>query len=141
MTDFVAQLSSIANTEPWVELAICAQVDPELFWPEKGNMATAALKICGSKEAPNCPVREKCLEYALARGECGGVWGGTTQEMRKKLRRNRRRPPNECANGHDITILGRDSIGACRQCVKERQHRRCDRGRIKRGLPPVKRSA
>jgi len=48
----------------------------------------AALAICGT-----CRVREECLEYALsAPGYFPevGIWGGTTDEDRKKLRKGRK---------------------------------------------------
>ena len=61
--------------------AVCVQVDPELFFPEKsGDHATAAKTVCNS-----CPVIEECLSYALTNFEVG-VWGGTTTNQRKGMR-------------------------------------------------------
>lgn len=63
----------------WIAGALCAQIDPELFFPETGG-GEAAKKICGC-----CPVREECLDYALTRREEWGVWGGlSTSERRRK---------------------------------------------------------
>jgi WhiB family transcriptional regulator, redox-sensing transcriptional regulator len=70
--------------EPWVDEAVCAQTDPEAFFPEKGESALPALRVCSA-----CPVREPCLEEAL-NDRLKGVWGGTTERRRQELRRQRR---------------------------------------------------
>ena len=44
----------------WQERALCAQTDPEAFFPEKGGSTREAKRICQS-----CEVRDECLEYAL----------------------------------------------------------------------------
>ena len=44
--------------------ALCAQTDPEAFFPEKGGSTRAAKKVCLS-----CDVRVGCFEYALANDE------------------------------------------------------------------------
>lgn len=69
-------------SQPWVENAVCAQTDPEAFFPEKGGSALAAKKICA-----RCPVEAECLEWALVNDERFGVWGNTSQQERKALRR------------------------------------------------------
>ena len=70
--------------QPWMDLALCAQVDPEAFFPEKGASPRAAKRVC-----TECPVRTQCLEYALANGERFGVWGGLSEQERRKLMRER----------------------------------------------------
>jgi WhiB family transcriptional regulator, redox-sensing transcriptional regulator len=73
----------------------CSNVDPELFYPQeievnktkvisKYTNLAAAKKICSE-----CPLKLKCLEYALNNGEIG-VWGGTTEHQRDDLRGRRR---------------------------------------------------
>ena len=44
----------------WQERALCAQTDPEAFFPEKGGSTREAKKVCLS-----CEVRGECLEYAF----------------------------------------------------------------------------
>lgn len=66
----------------WQEDALCAQTDPEAFFPEKGGSTRDAKKICES-----CPVRAQCLEYALMNDERFGIWGGLSERERRKLRR------------------------------------------------------
>jgi WhiB family redox-sensing transcriptional regulator len=66
----------------WQERALCAQTDPEAFFPEKGGSTREAKKICLS-----CDVRDRCLEYALAHDERFGIWGGLSERERRKLKR------------------------------------------------------
>ena len=67
---------------PWQDSALCAQTDPEAFFPEKGGSTREAKKVCRS-----CDVRAECLEYALARDERFGIWGGLSERERRRLKR------------------------------------------------------
>ena len=75
-------LGADADAESWMEQALCAQTDPEAFFPEKGGSTREAKKICAQ-----CPVRAQCLEYALANDERFGIWGGLSERERRRLRR------------------------------------------------------
>jgi WhiB family transcriptional regulator, redox-sensing transcriptional regulator len=66
----------------WQSDSLCAQTDPEAFFPEKGGSTREAKKICGS-----CEVRNRCLEYALENDERFGIWGGLSERERRKLRK------------------------------------------------------
>ena len=66
----------------WQERALCAQTDPEAFFPEKGGSTREAKKVCLS-----CDVRSECLEYALAKDERFGIWGGLSERERRKLKK------------------------------------------------------
>lgn len=66
----------------WQEYGLCREVDPDLFFPESGTAARARA-VCLA-----CEVRVDCLEYAVTRGEVG-VWGGTTDDQRRAIRRIR----------------------------------------------------
>lgn len=70
------------NPLSWQSDALCAQTDPESFFPEKGGSTRDAKRICTS-----CEVRGECLEYALANDERFGIWGGLSERERRKLRR------------------------------------------------------
>jgi WhiB family redox-sensing transcriptional regulator len=73
----------IALTYPkWMLEGLCSQTDPELFFPEKSKHGNQAKLIC-----IGCPVREKCLSYALKNDERHGVWGGKSERERSKLSR------------------------------------------------------
>src|SRR3712207_9119590 len=50
-----------ADAQSWQERALCAETDPEAFFPEKGGSTREAKKIC-----TGCEVKAECLEYALA---------------------------------------------------------------------------
>jgi WhiB family transcriptional regulator, redox-sensing transcriptional regulator len=66
----------------WMDQALCAQTDPELFFPEKGGSTRDAKKVCQA-----CEVREDCLARALDTGERWGIWGGLSERERRALRR------------------------------------------------------
>ncbi len=66
----------------WQADALCAQTDPEAFFPEKGGSTRDAKRICTS-----CEVRSQCLEYALQNDERFGIWGGLSERERRKLKR------------------------------------------------------
>ncbi|MGB4138160.1 MAG: WhiB family transcriptional regulator [Microbacterium sp.] len=66
----------------WQADALCAQTDPEAFFPEKGGSTRDAKRICSS-----CDVRGECLEYALNNDERFGIWGGLSERERRKLKR------------------------------------------------------
>ncbi|CAM2939131.1 Transcriptional regulator WhiB [Skermania piniformis] len=68
--------------EQWQERALCAQTDPEAFFPEKGGSTREAKRIC-----MGCQVRDECLEYALANDERFGIWGGLSERERRRLKR------------------------------------------------------
>ena len=70
------------NQLSWQTDSLCAQTDPEAFFPEKGGSTRDAKKICVS-----CEVRNQCLEYALANDERFGIWGGLSERERRKLRK------------------------------------------------------
>ncbi len=66
----------------WQERALCAQTDPEAFFPEKGGSTREAKKVCLS-----CEVRVDCLEYALEQDERFGIWGGLSERERRRLKK------------------------------------------------------
>lgn len=66
----------------WQRDALCAQTDPESFFPEKGGSTREAKGVCDA-----CEVRSECLEYALANDERFGIWGGLSERERRRLKR------------------------------------------------------
>lgn len=82
------------NTPPrktsWRDQALCFEVDPELFFPDRTGhyrvtvdeeRETLAIAMCN-----RCPVIEPCLAFALEHRE-EGVWGGTTAKERTEMRK------------------------------------------------------
>jgi WhiB family redox-sensing transcriptional regulator len=66
----------------WQDRALCAETDPEAFFPEKGGSTREAKRVCRS-----CEVRAECLEYALENGERFGIWGGLSERERRHIKR------------------------------------------------------
>jgi WhiB family redox-sensing transcriptional regulator len=66
--------------------AACGPEDLELFYPEPDDQAAeqAAKALCAT-----CPVRQPCLDMALATGDQHAILGGTTPAERIPLRRQR----------------------------------------------------
>ena len=61
----------------WQDHALCAQVDPELWFPEEGQSGRPAKLICR-----RCPVQAECRDAALAQPERYGIWGGVSYKER-----------------------------------------------------------
>ena len=70
------------DAQSWQEQALCAETDPEAFFPEKGGSTREAKRIC-----LGCEVKDRCLDYALAHDERFGIWGGLSERERRRLRR------------------------------------------------------
>ena len=79
---FDAGIPGVDEDQGWQERALCAETDPEAFFPEKGGSTREAKKIC-----TGCEVRAECLEYALSNDERFGIWGGLSERERRRLRR------------------------------------------------------
>jgi len=76
------EIEPATSDDQWQERALCAQTDPEAFFPEKGGSTREAKRIC-----MGCEVRDACLEYALAHDERFGIWGGLSERERRRLKR------------------------------------------------------
>ena len=66
----------------WMEDGACRQVDPNIFFPDRGENPRRGKEVCG-----NCPVFAQCRAYALSDPSIKGVWGGTTTIERTAIRR------------------------------------------------------
>ena len=80
--DLTDLFDATEDEQDWQERALCAQTDPEAFFPEKGGSTREAKRIC-----LGCEVKDECLEYALAHDERFGIWGGLSERERRRLRR------------------------------------------------------
>jgi len=71
----------------WRDDAACRDTDPDLFFPV-GSTGPAVEQIESAKEVCcACPAQAACLEFALTTNQESGIWGGTSEEERRKLRR------------------------------------------------------
>ncbi len=91
MFDRVARRVAARPDDPidtsWRATAACRDTDPDLFFP----IGTTGLAITQIDEAKavcmSCPAQIECLEFALRANQDTGVWGGTSEEERRDLRR------------------------------------------------------
>ncbi len=80
-------LTHVAPARDWRDTAACRDTDPDLFFPV-GTTGPAIDQIAAAKAVCEvCPSREECLQFALATNQDSGVWGGTSEDERRKLRR------------------------------------------------------
>ena len=85
-------LDPLGESQDWRQEGMCAQTDPDLFFPDRGDSRSRKLakEICA-----DCPVAQQCLDFALETDQEYGIWGGTTALDRRRIReaesRKRRR--------------------------------------------------
>ena len=82
IAELSTKLAFDADERAWMLEAKCLDADPEAFFPEKGGSTREAKRICAI-----CPVREECLDYALANEERFGIWGGLSERERRRAKR------------------------------------------------------
>lgn len=71
----------------WRKSAICRDTDPDLFFPV-GTTGYALVQIDKAKQVcGECPACDDCLQYALETNQDSGIWGGTSEEERRHIRR------------------------------------------------------
>ena len=82
----MSTLSSLVGiAAEWKEKAACAGTSFSLFFPTPETpvaLIEKAKAVCAA-----CPVAEDCLQYAFETNQVSGIWGGTTEDERKSLRR------------------------------------------------------
>lgn len=66
----------------WQRSALCAQTDPDSFFPDKGGSTAEVKRVCLA-----CDVRVQCLDYALEHDERYGVWGGLSERERRRVKK------------------------------------------------------
>lgn len=72
----------------WRVQATCRDTDPELFFPV-GTTGQALLQIAKAKSVCcQCPVHVECLQFALDTNQDTGIWGGTSEDERRQMRRD-----------------------------------------------------
>ena len=86
IVDVVEEPVRLARREEWVSKAACRGMDPELFFPGRGESTVEARQVCAT-----CTVACPCLEYALRSAEKYGIWGNTSERERRTMRRDIRK--------------------------------------------------
>lgn len=75
------------DADEWRDRASCRDTSPELFFPI-GTTGLALDQIDAAKQVCEaCPVSGECLEFALGTNQEAGVWGGLTEDERRRLRK------------------------------------------------------
>ena len=74
------------DIKSWSQKALCKDLDTNHFFPKRGEATRPIKLVCGA-----CPVVKPCLEYAMKNGEKFGVWGGTSERERRRMRGMRMR--------------------------------------------------
>lgn len=75
------------DTDHWRADSACRDADLNLFFPA-GVTGPAERQIREAKAiCAACPVRQTCLSFAIETNQEYGVWGGTTEDERRVLRR------------------------------------------------------
>lgn len=78
-------MSMVLANRDWIEQAKCRDADDVPFFPSNRRELVKALSFCNA-----CPVSTECLQYALDNGIEYGVWGGTTETERLRIRQSER---------------------------------------------------
>jgi WhiB family redox-sensing transcriptional regulator len=77
--------------DDWQSQGACQHADPDIFFPISAAGASARQVRAAKVICAGCPVQPACTDFALEHRELQGIWGGTTDDERKKLRRARAR--------------------------------------------------
>lgn len=113
------------TTDNWGQYAACRGLDPDLFFPERGEDTRRAKAVCAT-----CPVVDFCLNYAISAREKQGIWGGRSERERRRIRNGE--PPVRHEHGTNAGYqrhqrLGTDPCADChaarRQYENVRRHR------------------
>jgi WhiB family redox-sensing transcriptional regulator len=82
MGEILISFKLVDNDARWMDNAKCNADDGISWFPQQGkrHLTAMAKKFCGS-----CPVRERCLKFALDNEIMYGVWGGKSPAERRRL--------------------------------------------------------
>ena len=106
MNSETLEAARLGQRPAWHDLARCAETDPEIFFPEKGESVRPAKRVCAG-----CEVRAECLQDALDRGERFGVWGGLSERERRVLASQP--SPVRCCPFHGLAMSGGPVLWHC----------------------------
>jgi WhiB family redox-sensing transcriptional regulator len=71
----------------WRALGACRDEDPDLFFPITSQGPSARQVMMAQAVCGRCRVQRQCLQFAMETRQDHGVWGGTSEEERKLMRR------------------------------------------------------
>ncbi|QKW31460.1 WhiB family transcriptional regulator (plasmid) [Streptomyces seoulensis] len=85
--------------------ALCAQTDPDLFFPEGHGQQIVQAVNQAKKLCADCPLRSGCLEWAVTTGQTIGVWGGLSEQELRNLHRRQILASRNTTNAHEATAV------------------------------------
>jgi WhiB family redox-sensing transcriptional regulator len=91
-TSTMAAGQDCASLPDWRDYAACRDGDPELFFPDCDTRSARTQVKTAKLICRGCPVQMTCLDWALASGQESGIWGGLTEDERRRLQRRGYRP-------------------------------------------------
>ena len=88
MSTSAAAAGPACDSHPdWQADAACRNSDPELFFPDGSPSSTRAQVKRAKLICRGCPISAACLNWALSSGQEAGIWGGLTEDERRRLSR------------------------------------------------------
>ena len=110
---------AIPDPAPWMTEALCAQSDPDAWFPERGDSVSIPRRVC-----QDCPVRVECLTHAIDTGEREGIWGGMTGYQRRAFANGRIRFQDCPHCGERFAPSGPGQTFCSRSCSAINRHKR-----------------
>ena len=102
MTTSISAAGPACDRPDWRAGAACRDADPELFFPD-GDIRSARAQVKTAKLiCRGCRVSASCLSWALASGQEAGIWGGLTEDERRRLPRR-----GLLSASHRLTMRGK----------------------------------
>jgi len=101
MSTSTAAARPACDRPDWRGDAACRDADPELFFPDGDTRSARAHVKTAKLICRGCPVSATCLNWALASGQEAGIWGGLTEDERRRLPRR-----GLLSTGHRLTMRG-----------------------------------
>jgi WhiB family redox-sensing transcriptional regulator len=106
----------VDDPEAWRKDAACLETPNVNFFPGRGEPTKATKAVCDT-----CLVRAECLEYAIVNVEVFGIWGGTSEQQRRQMRKAMRDANGIKSRGRQ---LGHVAPAACGTTAGYERHRR-----------------
>ena len=129
------------ESDLWKDQANCKNVDTNIFFPNdmgqiKPEKMSEALHYCH-----NCPVSDKCLDYAINSNIQVGIWGGMSTRARRQIAIERRKVMRTNVPHGTVTMFSREyslfrqgnGPEPCNQCkIAHRNYRALQAKRIRK---------
>ena len=96
--DLLPEVGDLLRRASWQARSACRGQDMKWFFPDGTGTSRQAVRICSG-----CPVSAECLSFALADPSLKGVWAGTSERgrmrMRIAMRKSAGATPDRCHSG------------------------------------------